>query len=283
MICRSDRRTFGSIRRLPSGRYQARYCGPTGESVSAPSTFVARIDAEAWLVAERKLVEDPASWLPPLVRLEEARRQAEAAKMPSFAEYAERWILNRRNSQGQPLRPLTRDKYRTSLRVHVYPTFAETPLNEITRAQVRSWYDDLDAGPTARAHAYATFRSILNTAVADDELLTRNPVHIRGAGARSGRRRLRPANPDELRVMVEAMPKKRRLLLLLATWCALRSGELRELRRSDIVLGKDDDGTPFGWVNVARGVVRARTGSTEPGRRTAAVVGAPKTDAGVRA
>ncbi|MGI8523470.1 MAG: tyrosine-type recombinase/integrase [Nocardioides sp.] len=82
--------------------------------------------------------------------------------------------------------------------------------------------------------------------------------------------------------MVDAMPERRRLLLLLATWCALRSGELRELRRPDIEVGRDEEGDAFGWVHIRRAVVRARTGETERGRRTAGLVGRPKTDAGVR-
>jgi integrase len=131
--------------------------------------------------------------------------------------------------------------------VHIYPTLGDLPLDQITRAAVRSWYDKLDTGPTARAHAYSTLRTILNTAVVDDELLQRNPAYIRGAGVSGGRKSLRPGSLDELAAMVDAMPERRRLLLLLATWCALRSGELRELRRSDIELGRDEDGDAFGW------------------------------------
>lgn len=270
------------MRRLASGRYQARYVGPTGETVTAPTTFTARIDAEAWLAAERRQVEDPENWQSPKGRLEEARREAEANRLPMLRDYAEQWIDRRRNSKGEPLRPLTRDKYRSSLRVHIYPSLGDLPLDRITRAVVRSWHDKLDTGPTARAHAYSTLRTILNTAVLDDELLPRNPAYIRGAGVSGGRKSLRPASLDELAAMVDAMPERRRLLLLLATWCALRSGELRELRRSDISLGRDEDGDAFGWVHVRRAVVLARTGETERGRRTAVVIGRPKTDAGVR-
>jgi integrase len=279
---RTSKRTFGSVRRLASGRYQARYTGPTGETVTAPTTFTARIDAEAWLAAERRRVEDPETWRSPKLRLEQARREAEANQLPTLRDYAEQWIDQRRNSKGEPLRPLTRDKYRSSLGVHIYPTLGDLPLDQITRVVVRSWYDKLHAGPTARAHAYSMLRTILNTAVIDDELLPRNPAYIRGAGVTGGRKSLRPASLDELAVMVDVMPEQRRLLLLLATWCALRSGELRELRRSDIELGRDEDGEAFGWVHVRRAVVVARTGETERGRRTTAVIGRPKTEAGVR-
>ena len=44
------RRHFGSVRKLPSGRYQARYWHAGAECV-APSTFVTKADALAWLAA----------------------------------------------------------------------------------------------------------------------------------------------------------------------------------------------------------------------------------------
>lgn len=278
---RAIKRTFGSIRALPSGRHQARYTGPTGETVPAPVTFTTRMDAEAWLSVEReKYFEKPDSWAAPKTRLKEAQQAEAAARLPTFREYAEKWIQDRRSSKGEPLRPTTRDKYLSNLRVHIFPEFGDTPLNEITRQAVRAWYDNLETGPASRADSYSTLRAILNTAVIDDELLARNPAYIRGAGVKSAYKKLRPATLEELSVMVDAMPEQRRLLLLLATWCALRSGELRELRRSDVTLGVDGDA--FGTVSVGRGVVRPRTGETEPGRRTAPIVGDPKTPAGVR-
>ena len=50
MACRwqRDKRSFGNIRRLPSGRYQVRFTAPDGSYVTAPQTFAARIDAEAF-------------------------------------------------------------------------------------------------------------------------------------------------------------------------------------------------------------------------------------------
>ena len=42
-------RSFGTIRRLPSGRWQARYRGPDGALRSAPSTFTRKTDAARWL------------------------------------------------------------------------------------------------------------------------------------------------------------------------------------------------------------------------------------------
>ena len=43
------RRHFGAIRRLPSGRYQARYLGPDGLYHAAPETFELKADAAHFL------------------------------------------------------------------------------------------------------------------------------------------------------------------------------------------------------------------------------------------
>ena len=50
------KRGFGEISRLPSGRFRARYTGPDANRHSAPLTFVARIDAEGWLVEQERLI-----------------------------------------------------------------------------------------------------------------------------------------------------------------------------------------------------------------------------------
>ena len=62
------------------------------------------------------------------------------------------------------------------------------------------------------------------------------------------------------------MPVRLRLMVLLAAWCAMRYGELAELRRSDLDLRK-------GVVRIRRGVVWVDG---------AAVIGEPKSEAGKR-
>ncbi len=104
MARRREKRGFGSIRRLSSGNYQARYLAQSGERVTAPLTFLTRMDAEAWLLAERRLVQDVGSWHSPKERLIEERLQEELNAPPTFEAYAERWIESRRSSRGEPLR-----------------------------------------------------------------------------------------------------------------------------------------------------------------------------------
>jgi integrase len=50
---RAPRRTWGGIRRLPSGRYQARYVDHEGRRHTSPHTFASKRDADAWLATNR--------------------------------------------------------------------------------------------------------------------------------------------------------------------------------------------------------------------------------------
>lgn len=250
MTGKAGRRTFGALRELPSGRYQASYVAPDGLRYSARHTFDTKGDAEGWLAGEsRKISLD--AWTPP-----DERRVVPL----TFAEYAERWLADR------PLKPRTTDHYRSLLDRQILPTFGEVALKHVTSAAVRRWHADLGAKhPTQRAHAYGLLRTILGTAVTD-ELIPANPCTIRGAGASRRVVKIKPATLDELGVIVERMPERLRLMVLLASWCALRFGELAELRRRDI--------------DVKAGVVKVRRGVTRAAGEV--VIGTPKTSSGIR-
>lgn len=45
-------RRFGSVRELPSGRFQASFVAPDGFRVNALVTFASRTDAESWLTTQ---------------------------------------------------------------------------------------------------------------------------------------------------------------------------------------------------------------------------------------
>ncbi len=266
-----ERREFGSIRKLASGRHQAVYTGPDLLRHVAPTTFQAKIDAEGWLHEERKLIEAN-EWSPPKHRAEKARA---VATTPDFETYAKKWLAKRRTDKGEPLRASTRANYEATLEHHLVPTFGRMRLRDITKGSVRRWYEDTLEGngdsPRANSKAYGLLRAIMNSAV-DEDLIEASPVHIRGAGYQPKRRRLEPASIEELEVIVENMPEKWKLMVLLASWCALRYGEIAELRRKDIKL-RHVSGRWTGVIQVRRGVVWVnRRIQVEP----------PKSEAGIR-
>jgi hypothetical protein len=81
---RGTRASFGSIRKLPSGRYQARYTGPDEIVRRAPVTFDAKVDAEAWLATMRADIVREV-WNP----------APERPKPLTFKQYAEGWLAAR--------------------------------------------------------------------------------------------------------------------------------------------------------------------------------------------
>ena len=247
----SKRRPFGRLRKLPSGRYQAGYAH-AGEVHYAAHTFEARLDAYAWLDAERRLI-DAGVWQPAALRA--------LTKPLTLEAYAGPWLADR------DLKPRTRDHYRRLLDNQILPELGDMPLRALTPPVIRSWHAGMgSATPTLRAHAYALLRTILGSAV-HDEAIPANPCHIRGAGNSKRVHKIRPLSLAELERLVDAMPERQRVLVLLATWCGLRFGELAELRRSDVDMKN-------GRLRIRRGV----TYVAGVGR----LVGAPKSDAGVR-
>ncbi len=260
MAGKTGRRGFGHVRKLPSGRWQASYLSPDGQRHTArspegkPLTFTAKQDAEGWLALRHSEIVRVA-WLP------------SPEKRSTLAAYSAAWLA------GRDLSESTRTLYAITLKNQIVPKLGGLTLTEIGPALVREWHAGLrdprkagrPLGPTQRAHAYSLLRTILNTAVADD-LIPVNPCRVRGAGQSKRARTIRPASLSELEALAAAMPARYRLMVLLAAWCALRFGELAELRRADIDV-RD------GIVHVRRGVIR-----TDDGR----IIKGPKSEAGKR-
>ncbi|RFZ08109.1 site-specific integrase [Mycobacterium marinum] len=263
---RSTRRSFGRLRQFRSGRWKASYTGPDGKLYEAPNTFAAKIDAEAWLTDRRREI-DRELWSPPAS--DEQKRTAAQRKKGAaekFEDYAARWVATRM-VKGRPLRPRTIAHYEKLLADHINPTFGSKPIRDITMVAVDRWYaQTLTDQPTMRSHSYSLLRTILETARIRDRLIEVNPCAIRGAGTVTRKIKPKPASIEQLATIEETMPDQYRLMVPLAAWCALRFGELVELRRGDIDLEES-------VVKIQRAAVRVDGGW---------LVGDPKSDAGVR-
>jgi integrase len=246
----SRKRRFGRVRRLPSGRWQARYKGPDGIDRPAPHTFPTKGDGERWLtLTEAEVMRG--DWIDP------------DAGLVLFAEYAQAWVAERPN-----LRLKTIQLYGGLVRLHLVPTFGGLTVQGINEARVRRWRKNLlDAGvgPVTVAKAYRLLKAILNTAV-DDGLIRRNPCRIKGAGQEQS-----PERPvltmRQVFDLADAFDRRYRALVLLAVFCSLRWGELAALRRRHIDLVS-------GAVCIQESVVELTDGSL--------VTGAPKSLAGRR-
>lgn len=246
----SKRRRFGWVRKLPSGRWQASYLDPEGCRQLAPNTFRTRAEADRWLsLVEAELARG--QWKPP---------HRENVTVDAFGA---RWIDERPG-----LRPRTVDLYRWLFKKYVQPNLGKVKLGSLDAARVRRWRHDLlmaGVSATMTAKAYRLLRAILMTAV-DDDLISRNPCRIRGAGSEPTPER--PTLTAEQALDLAALvPIRFRALVLLATFGSLRWGEVTALRESD--------------VDLVAGVVKVRAAFAE--RSTGELVlGPPKSRAGVR-
>ena len=219
-----SKRRFGRVRRLPSGRYQARYLGPDGVDRPADSTFASKRDAEIWLTHQEVAIR-AGDWIDPdLGKVE-------------FGSFAAAWLRDR------VLKPRTAELYEGLLRNHLLPFFGNCALGDIREADIRRWRKErLDAGPAADrpfgavtvAKAYRLLHAMLATA-ADDKVISRNPCRIRGAGEEHSPERPVLALSSVLRLL-DCIPPRYRATLLLATFASLRFGELAALQRADLDL-----------------------------------------------
>lgn len=243
------RREFGSIRKLASGRWQARYFDQYGERHKAPTTFTTRAEAAAFLARTQTELES-GGW----------QRPAEAST--TLAEYATAWLEDRAD-----LRPRTVELYRGLLANHLLPQLGTLKLSAITTQVVRHWCAERlrsGVGRSTVAKAYRLLKTILGTAVVD-EVLVRNPCVLRAAGSERTPERV-PPTVEQALALADAIEPRWRMLVLMAAFSGLRWGELVALKRKNIDV-------EHGRVTVTHQLVETQHGTQ---------LGPPKSDAGRR-
>jgi integrase len=217
--------TFGTIEQLPSGRFRVRWYDPDGRRLSAPQTFLTRNDSRLFLAT---LETD---------RLRQTYKAPRRSK-DTVGDYGREWIRTRAG-----LKQSTRYGYELDFRLYVVPYIGDRLVDQLQPAQVREWHATLGEELLARlsrtgrdgkatvARSYRLLRSILQTAV-DDDLLSRNPCRLPGAGiTRSTERPVLSAS--EIATFAAEVPGPYRAFVVLAGFSGLRAGELAALRLSD--------------------------------------------------
>lgn len=277
-----SREAWGALRRLPSKRWQASFI-VDGVRHTAPGTFDTKGAARAYLsrtqaeiAAGTWLSKDDAAAAREAAAADRAaaQREAERRALP-FSAFATDWLSKRYSASGQPIRETTRAEYRRLLDGPLAP-LADVPVPSIDRAAVEDWHADaLATGRvTQTARAYALLSSILRSAVSRG-LLAEAPEPIRGAASATTGKPVKPPTPEQLAAIIAEMPEALRSFVTVAAWSGLRSGELRELRRRDVVVTREAGAVVGVTLRVSRGVTHTKD--------RGAIIGKPKTDAGARA
>jgi hypothetical protein len=173
------RRDFGTTRRLPSGRWQARFSAPDGSRLAVERTFATRADAASYLSAVQADL-DRGSYVDP------------TAGSGTFTDYATTWLAQRAD-----LRPRTADLYEGLLNRHLLPHLATVPLAQLTPAVVRRWHAgrlQAGVGRSTVAKAYPSPRR-------------RPPRRMTGSSPRCWRRPV-PGRPRPSRTQRAGTPRQ---------------------------------------------------------------------------
>lgn len=256
MANKANHRRFGTVRKLSSGRYQARYPGPDGRLRPAPETWERKRDAERYLtLVEAEMARD--EWTDP-----------EQVKI-TVRDYAERWIEERPN-----LRPRTLQLYRWTLKKHITPYLGDVPIGKVTTPMVRRWRvqlaaDGYSAGMVAKA--YRLLRAVFWTAVREDELLRKNPCLIPAADQEHPGERPH-LTLDQVIALREHFEPRYQMLILTAAMASLRFGEVTALRRRDVDVDAGTIRVERQFLEVTgQGLVASPVKKSAAGVRTVAV------------
>ena len=241
-----NRRHFGSVRKRSSGHWQVLY-RHDGKQYSGGS-FVTKADALACL-STIEVDFRRGTWIDPM------------AGDVSLDRYATGWL-----KQRSDLAVRTRELYEYLLERYIFPDLGQLSIAKVAPTRVRTWNADLAlVHPSTAAKAYRLLSTIMKTAVTDGLILS-SPCRVKGASLeRAAERPL--ATVAEVNGLVSAMPDRFRLIVLLATWCQLRRGEILGLCRSDVNEGD-------GVIQIVRSRTFTRDGTS--------VIKEPKTAAGRR-
>lgn len=241
----SARRGFGRITRQRSGRYTAAYIGPDQALHRAPSSYEAKMDAEGWLRDEARLIERD-EWSAPATR-----KSDKYARGITVGEYADLWIAGHKRRDGKPIKARTKAYYTSLIDTKIKPLIGDVQMKHLTPELVDDWFSRLPPStPTLNANAYGVLRTMCTAATRGSKpILKVNPCQMPGAGSTGRTHQIETLTMDELAGLVAALPGKYKMLILLATWCGLRYGELCELRRKDVIRRSK-------ILRISRGVVK---------------------------
>lgn len=290
------REGWGSLRKLPSGRWQARYPAPDGETYTArteddkPLTFLTKTDARTWLASMHTTIAR-GEWEPPSAGAARRRAEAAAEKARSirFSEYANQWITTIRTEpkkNGKRRALGTVRSYKGKIDGYLVPEFGDLPVREVDIERIRTLTARLDSIPSPlnpKSKFNGVTRPVLTVLMmilrqaARDGLIPAAPavslprqeavIKDDDAGLDDD-----VATPQQVEALYDATPKQLAIMVLLAAWCQLRRAECLGLQRRDIQWL--DDG---GAILHVRRQLSANTGDysnelkSEAGKRSLAV------------
>ena len=233
------KKPFGSvIHRADRNSYRAKYTHK-GEVIT--KTFKDERSAQAWLSAEKALVEADKAGLKQWSSSTERKRQETALERRRVLfcdyvmdEFAPTWLNY--SADGRELAAGSKRKHREYLAHLSHALFWKYPLTGITTEDINRWLADLgnfNGGATPRKKTFQLLKAIYSKAVAEGAAAT-SPVTMKApAVPKSRQAQIPPATADELQEIYANMPKTTRIAVWLGAILDLRIGEVVSLQVQD--------------------------------------------------
>jgi integrase len=245
LLNKKNHRSFGYIRKLKSGRYQASYLAPDKTRKYAPNTFTVLKDANAWLSRQQSSLER-GTWVDvPKVTVREKLTPAEI-----FEDY----VSSRITKRGQPLSGNTVAHYRNLLD-GVLLDLKDIPFEELSSIDVENWYSKRvrSGRVTTASKGYKLLKAMCSWAVTRG-IIASNPCKINGAQTATTGKTINVPTAEEVRAISREMPDSFAFAVMLGAYAGLRYGELTELRRKDLIFSSQKGIQTF-QVSITRAVV----------------------------
>lgn len=206
------RRQFGTIRKLPSGRWQARYRDQAGRSHTAPETFASKADAGRWLSK---------------AETDQSRGQLVDPKLGriKLSDWIDEYMTG-----AVHLRATTRYAKTCAFRVHIKPALGHIPLSALTPLDIRRFVERIsqNLAPSTVDAVYTVLHAALNAAV-DAELIAVTPCRgIKLPPKRPSEKKF--LTPEEIDRLAAAMVPEYRPMIYIAAYLGLRWSEVAGLR-----------------------------------------------------
>lgn len=146
----------------------------------------------------------------------------------TFGQFFKRYMA----AKSKSLKGSTVHDYEITFRLHVLPTFNDTPVDAITRLDVQAWIDTLNLAPATVAKTYRYFRAAMHTAE-DWELIEKQPCR-KVILPRSEHNEVDFLKPPEIAAVLEHIREPERTCIAVLAYSGIRTGEARAIRWRNI-------------------------------------------------
>lgn len=142
-------------------------------------------------------------------------------------------VIARYEKEEMPERYSTRAAYKSYIKNHILPRWADTPMSAVRPMAVEDWLKGLDLAPKTKSHVRSLMHTIFQCAERW-ELTVKNPIKlVRVKGGTKRQKTPRVLTPEEFELLLPLIREPFRTMVLIAGCLGLRVSEIVALQWGD--------------------------------------------------